>query len=608
MPVHMGTIDPDVNIQLPAKFAAPLPPPPPPQPATPASEQAKIRAAPIDRTPRNLEVIHGMYSDSGARRVQICCPAMNARRHVLLLTSAAVALAGASGCTVFVNLPVTPGLGNLTEGQVFSMAPAPEWPAPLADNPQTAAVDVSCGVGPRLSTGQLYAAVSVRGRPPAAALPPLNVALVLDRSGSMHGDPFRNMLLAAETFIGQLRDGDRLSLVAFSDGVYLGVPPVIVDGNTRNAAVMAVRTLADGGGTNFSGGMLAGLAQVFSAFQPWQVNQVILFSDGQPNIGITSTSELTRIAARAAESGVAITTIGFGMEHDELLMQGIADASGGNYYYVDSPGAMAGIFQQEAGAILRSAGRATDIDLPMPPGLKLEEVIGYDYIEMNGRVYVRLGSVPHGEERYVVYRFSGGSGGTLAMGVVYSDLARRGRFGVNCGPTWEANAGGRDGWALELAGRAEAASGLQESMAWADAGSEVFVISQLQTTRKLIATMRERLGPQALSAEDNMLKDAQTELGMKVASGAAHSLMSGGVGGLLSFGKDQAVGNVTTAAAYTIDKAFHARVRVGVPMVFEGGNGTRYAARGTPYKPRDHDASIRFKRTRWKSYQMMRTR
>jgi hypothetical protein len=522
-----------------------------------------------------------------------------------MLTVLAIA---ASGCMVFIHLPVTPGLENLSEGQVFSMAPPTDWPTPQADNPQTAAVDVGCGVGPRLATGQLYAAVSVRGRPPAAALPPLNVALVLDRSGSMHGDPFRNMLLAAETFVGQLRDGDRLSIVAFSDGVYLAVPPVVVDPNTRNLSIAAIRTLGDGGGTNFSGGFLAGLAQVFGGFAPWNINQVILFSDGQPNIGITSTSELTRIAARAAESGVAVTTIGFGMEHDELLMQGMADASGGNYYYVDNPGDMSRIFQQEAGAILRSAARSTDIQVTLQPGLELEEVIGYDYVVAGNQAYIRLGSVPHGEERYAVLRFRGGAGGQMPMGVVYSDLARRGRFGVGCGPMYQAAAGGGDRWALELAGRAEAASGLQDSMAWADEGSEVFVISQIGYTRGLIAGMRERLGPQALTAEDNMLLEAQADLGLKVASGAANSFLSGGMNGLLNFGKQQAVSNATTAVAYNVDKTFRPRTRVSLQVTFQGAPGTRYAAHGTPYKPHDHDASIRFKRARWKSYQMMRTR
>jgi hypothetical protein len=84
------------------------------------------------------------------------------------LVAAAFAFA-ASGCVIFVHLPVTPGLENLSESQVFSMAPPPDWPAPQADNPQTAAVDVGCGIGPRLATGQLYAAVAVKGRPPAAA-------------------------------------------------------------------------------------------------------------------------------------------------------------------------------------------------------------------------------------------------------------------------------------------------------------------------------------------------------------------------------------------------------------------------------------------------------
>jgi len=469
-------------------------------------------------------------------------------------------------------------------------------------------VNVSCGIGPRLSTGQLYAAVSVKGRPAATALAPLNIALVLDRSGSMHGDPFRNMLIAAETFVGQLRDGDRVSVVAFSDGVYLAAPPVIIDGNTRNMVVGSIRMLADGGGTNLGGGFLAGLAQVFGAFNPWQVNQVVLFSDGQPNIGITSSSELARIAARAAEHGVAVTTIGFGMDHDELLMQGMADASGGNYYYVDSPGDMSKIFQQEAGAILRTAARSTDIDLVLPPGIQLEEAIGYDYVAAGGHTYVRIGSVPHDQERFVVFRFQGGSGGHLPIGLVYSDLARRGRFGVNCTPSYEARNGGRDSWALELAGRAEAASGLAESMAWADNGSEVFVISQIGYTRGIIQVMRERLGPQALAEEDKMLLDAQTNLGLKVGTGAAKSFMSGGISGLRNFAHEQAVSNATTAVAYNVDKTLQTRVRITVQTNFHGSAGTRYVARGTPYKPRDRDASLRFKRARYSSYKMMRAR
>lgn len=521
---------------------------------------------------------------------------------------AAAVLAPGSSCSIFINLPTTPRLQNLSEEMVFSMAPAPEWPQVVADNPATAPVDIACGIGPRTSTGLLYAAISVRGRPPATTLAPLNVSLVLDRSGSMAGDPFRNMVIAAETFVAQMRDGDRISVVAFSDGVWEVVPSVVINPATRAAAIAGIHTLQDGGGTFFSGGLLAGLAEVFGTFQEWQVNQVILFSDGQPNIGITSTPELSRIAARAAERGVNVTTIGFGMAHDELLMQGIADASGGNYYYVDSPHDMPGIFQREAGAILRSAARGTDIDLAVPPGLALDEVIGYDYILANNHVYVRLGSVPHGEERYAVFKFKPAGGGAVPFGVVYADLARRGRFGVSCAPQYSPAQGGRDTWALELAGRAEAAWGMQEAMAWADTGSEPFVISQLGYTRGVIATLRETLGPQALTEEDNMLLQAQAVLGFQVASGAASSFMSGGVSGLIGFGAKTAVSTATTAVVYNIDKAFAPRTRVTVQVNYFGGGGTRYVARGTTYKPRDHDGSLRFKRARFRSYEMMRSR
>src|SRR5215471_2537257 len=506
-----------------------------------------------------------------------CCPMLCTRRispvslcAFPVVSVLALAALSAGGCTVFVSLPTTPALQALSEEQVFAMAPAPDWPQPQADDPATAAVDVACGVGPVTSTGVLYAAVSVRGRPPSTALAPLNVSLVLDRSGSMAGEPFRNMVLAAQAFVGQLRDGDRVSVIAFSDGVYQAVPPVVIDANTRQAALAGIATLTDGGGTFFSGGMLAGLAQVFSAFQAWQVNQVILFSDGQPNIGITSSQELARIAARAAERGVSVTTIGFGMDHDELLMQGIADASGGNYYYVDTPSDMSQIFQREAGAILRSAARATDVEVTLPAGLVLDDVIGYDYVVANGRVYIRMGSIPHGEERYVVLKMRPGPTGALPFGIVYADLVRRGRFGVGCAPRIDARRGGADLWALELAGRAEAAWGLEEAMAWADSGTDVFVISQLGYTRGIIATLRENLGPQALAAEDQMLLDAQAQLGLKVAQGATTSFMHGGVQGLLNFGANQAASNATTVVAYKIDQAFRPRTRVALQVTFEG--------------------------------------
>jgi hypothetical protein len=105
-----------------------------------------------------------------------------------------------------------------------------------------------------------------------------------------------------------------------------------------------------------------------------------------------------------------------------------------------------------------------------------------------------------------------------------------------------------------------------------------------------------------------MLLSAQVDLGLNVAEGAKSSLMSGGLGGLMRFGTQQAVSNATTAIVYKVDQSFRARVRPTVAVTFQGGAGTRYVTHGTTYKPRDRDASLRFKRARFKSYEMMRVR
>ena len=199
--------------------------------------------------------------------------------------------------------------------------------------------------------------------------------------------------------------------------------------------------------------------------------------------------------------------------HDELLMQGMADASGGNYYYVDSPDDMPRIFQQEAGAILRTAARMTDIDLVLPPGIVLEEVIGYDYVTADGHIYVRLGSVPHDQERYIAFRFRGGGGGQVPIGhrVLRPGAARPVRRVVL------ARLRRRDGRARQLGARA----GGPRRGGLGPAGIDGLGRQRQRGVRHLAdrlharhhRDMRERLGPQALADEDKMLLDAQVEPG-----------------------------------------------------------------------------------------------
>ena len=79
---------------------------------------------------------------ASARAIRLCCRSHGSPQTAVAVSLSLTATATTSGCAIFISLPDTPGLGNLSEGQVFSMAPPPEWPAPQPDNPQTASVDV----------------------------------------------------------------------------------------------------------------------------------------------------------------------------------------------------------------------------------------------------------------------------------------------------------------------------------------------------------------------------------------------------------------------------------------------------------------------------------
>ncbi len=520
----------------------------------------------------------------------------------LVLSSAA--------CAVMQPLPTSPHLEGLTAQSAFAGAPPAEWPTVSPENPTTAPVDVACGVGPRTATGSVYAAVTVTGRTVTSAVPPLSVSLVLDRSGSMSGKPFDNMLRAAEAFVNAFRDGDRLSVVVFSDGVYEAIPPIEITPATRSDAIKRVRALQDGGGTWLSGGLLGGYFEIFSHFVEWQVSQVVLLSDGQPNTGITDSTQLFSIAARAAEHGVGTTTIGFGPLHDELLMQGIADAGGGTYYYVGEAGDIPAIFQKEANAILRTAVRGTWAVMAIPPGVEIEDVIGWDYFIVANRLYIFVGGVPYQEQRFAVIRMKPSRPivGSLPIQVSYADVTRRGKFGINCAPVVGPN-GGNDAWVIEAAGHAEAAWGLAEAMGWADADSEVYAISQISYTRDLIKALMPLAPAGSLADEDALLAGAQATLGIGVATEASNSITSGGLGGLMNFGAKTVERTATAAVVDSIDKKFQAALRRGMPFTLYGIAGVRYSARGQRvFRMHEGNKNAKYKKARFDAYLMMRVR
>jgi Mg-chelatase subunit ChlD len=235
---------------------------------------------------------------------------------------------------------------------------APYLPAkPLGDTVNTD-IKLSTRFHQAQGAHEVGVLVTLAGETPAKR-PRINIALVLDRSGSMAGAPLDAAKEATRRFTSFLGTGDRVTLVAFDDEVRVLDGPGPVDQDRLGAAIDGIRP---GGSTNLSGGWLTGRTHVQSDLGDG-TNRVVLLTDGQANRGIVEPSQLTGITGGALEARVTTTCIGFGSAFNEDLLGAMARAGGGNYWYVENTDQMADIFSQEIEGLVALAAQNLTIEV-----------------------------------------------------------------------------------------------------------------------------------------------------------------------------------------------------------------------------------------------------
>ncbi len=233
---------------------------------------------------------------------------------------------------------------------------------------------------------------------------PLNLGVVLDRSGSMTGEKLTAAKAAAVRLVQRLWPEDRVSVVVFDHEVDVVAPPTFGAGHL--AVADRIRRVRAGGSTNLSGGWLRGRDLVAEASDGPGVHRVILLTDGLANVGITDPEALMGLCRKAAEAGITTTTIGFGEGFDEELLRGMADAGGGGTYYIEEPDQAAGVFNDELEGLMSLA--AQNVRVRVTPGEGPDEVrVLHDYpSHAAGEVLtVELGDLYGVEPRRLLLRF-----------------------------------------------------------------------------------------------------------------------------------------------------------------------------------------------------------
>lgn len=247
--------------------------------------------------------------------------------------------------------------------------------------------------------GTIQIQVIAPDAPVPADRPKLNLALVIDRSGSM-GDArkLEYVKTAAHRLIDMMGSEDILSVVAYDHIVQVPWPACRVDGN-REALHRIVGGLYPGGQTFLSGGLEEGFRQVRSAMRRGYLNRVLLLSDGLANVGTVGRGALRERAAAMSERGISVSTFGVGNEFDEELLAMTAGGGGGNYHYLGDPERIVSALSSEFHAASRTAASDVEVIIRLKKDCRFGTVMGREWRREGDAHIVRLGDLSAGERR-----------------------------------------------------------------------------------------------------------------------------------------------------------------------------------------------------------------
>lgn len=247
-----------------------------------------------------------------------------------------------------------------------------------------------------------YLKVSLTGFPlNANKRSPINLALVIDRSGSMGGDRIEQATEAAVMAVNTLSAQDTLSVVIYDDVVDVIVPAAKLSNKEKLISQIRERLTARGGTALFAG-VSRGIKEASKYLDKAHVNRIILLSDGQANVGPSSTSELAELGKIAARKGIAITTMGIGNGYNEDLMAAIAQYSDGNHVFVQNTDALEKAFAHEFGDVMSVVAQDVVVEIKVADDVKPLRLLGREGDIHENTVTVKLNQLYANQEKYVM--------------------------------------------------------------------------------------------------------------------------------------------------------------------------------------------------------------
>ncbi len=209
--------------------------------------------------------------------------------------------------------------------------------------------------------------------------PAANLVFLVDVSGSMNSPNKLGLLKSSLKLLSkQLTGNDRIAIAVYAgaSGVVLETTP----GNDSNRIQRALDSLSAGGSTNGAAGIKLAYSLAEDGFIKGGINRVLLATDGDFNVGTTNFEALKELVEKNRETGIALTTLGFGSgNYNDKLMEQLADAGNGNYAYIDTLKEANKVLVEELGSTLQTIARDVKIQIEFNPAeVSQYRLLGYE--------------------------------------------------------------------------------------------------------------------------------------------------------------------------------------------------------------------------------------
>lgn len=236
---------------------------------------------------------------------------------------------------------------------------------------------------------------------------PLNLALVIDASGSMSGPKLENAKKAATGIVAALGPKDRISIISFDDEVTVHVDGVSCVDGERHRILQSIARIVTSGTTNLSDGWFSGAEAVARGMDGNEgaLNRVVLLSDGKANRGITHPAELAEHARALAQRQVFTSTVGIGDDYHSPVLRAIAENGGGRMHDAETPEEIIEVLLGELKETRQLAAEAVTLTVQAPATVQAA-VVGSFPITVTGALSVFVGSIVDGTPVRVVIRLT----------------------------------------------------------------------------------------------------------------------------------------------------------------------------------------------------------